>query len=253
MVSRAAISTRDRLYTTVYFDGGFLVNSRLPGIVNAMAMQNSLAQPVRPRNARATRAAILDAARACFTQRAYEHVGVRDIAKRAGVNGALVIRYFGSKRQLFSAAMTGRFAFDHIVGGRPPDSERIVRMVLKSRRSGRVDAVLAVVRSAADPEAGAILKKNLEEEFIKPFAAALPGKESLQRAALITAYLLGLAIARDRAAHQCPGAQCRPPHGAGRPGNSIVYRRLRSSLAQQRYPGPEPQTWGPVLNEIMKV
>lgn len=162
-----------------------------------MATQNSLAQPVRPRNARATRAAILDAARACFTQRAYEHVGVRDIAKRAGVNGALVIRYFGSKRQLFSAAMTGRFAFDHIVGGRPPDSKRIVRMVLKSRRSGRVDAVLAVVRSAADPEAGAILKKNLEEEFIKPFAAALPGTESLQRAALITAYLLGLAIARD--------------------------------------------------------
>jgi hypothetical protein len=54
-----------------------------------MAIRKDFAAATRPRNALATRAAILEAARACFTEAGYEHVGVRDVAARAGVNGAL--------------------------------------------------------------------------------------------------------------------------------------------------------------------
>jgi AcrR family transcriptional regulator len=152
----------------------------------------------RPRNAKATRAAILEAARACFTEGGYEHVGVREVAMRAGVNGALVIRYFGSKMKLFAEAMSRRFAFDLTTDACAPDAGRIAQAVLGSKeRGGRLDVVLALVRSAPDPQAAAILKKGLEEEFIKPLAASLRGPKTLQRAALITAYLLGLAIARD--------------------------------------------------------
>jgi AcrR family transcriptional regulator len=160
--------------------------------------RKQLARTGRPRNALATRAAILEAARACFTEAGYEHVGVRDVAARAGVNAALVIRYFGSKMQLFAQAFAGRFLLDQLSDGGPLDGERLARVVLKKEvYAARFDAVLAVVRSAPDPQAAAILKSCLEEEFIKPLAASLRGRHADRRAALITAYLLGLAIARD--------------------------------------------------------
>ena len=53
--------------------------------------------PPRGRNAAATRQAILDSARWCFSRDGYDQVGVRDIAARAGADPALVNRYFGSK------------------------------------------------------------------------------------------------------------------------------------------------------------
>lgn len=163
-----------------------------------MAIRKHLASAARPRNAQATRGAILEAARACFTEAGYEHVGIRDVAARAGVNGALVIRYFGSKMQLFAQAFAGRFLLDQLSNGGPLDGERIAQAVLKKEvYPGRFDVVSALVRSAPDPQAAAILKKGLEEEFIKPLAASLRGAQARQRAALITAYLLGLAIARD--------------------------------------------------------
>lgn len=154
---------------------------------------------IRPRNAPATRAAILEAARACFTEGGYEHVGVRDVAARAGVNGALVIRYFGSKMRLFEQAFAGRFSLDYISNGGRLNGEEIARVVLKKEvyAAARFNAVLALVRSAPDPQAGAILKTLLEDEFIEPLAALLRGPKARERAGLITAYLFGLVIVRD--------------------------------------------------------
>lgn len=48
-----------------------------------------------------TRDAILESARHAFLAHGYDHVGVRDIGAEAGVNCALVNRYFGSKLGLF--------------------------------------------------------------------------------------------------------------------------------------------------------
>jgi AcrR family transcriptional regulator len=52
-----------------------------------------------------TRGAILDAARTAFAARGYDAVSVRSVARDAGVDAALVHRFFGSKEQLFVAAM----------------------------------------------------------------------------------------------------------------------------------------------------
>ena len=67
-----------------------------------------------PRNAGDTRARILAAARVRFSRDAYENVGTRDIAADAGVDAALVNRYFGSKEKLFDEAIEDAFAIkDH--------------------------------------------------------------------------------------------------------------------------------------------
>ena len=65
--------------------------------------------PVRTgRNAGDTRARILAAARVRFAMDAYENVGTRDIAADAGVDAALVNRYFGGKEKLFDEAKVAR-------------------------------------------------------------------------------------------------------------------------------------------------
>jgi AcrR family transcriptional regulator len=61
-----------------------------------------------------TEAAILTAARARFSRKGFEQVGVRDIADAAGVNAALVIRYFGSKEDLFEQAVTQEVDLDEL-------------------------------------------------------------------------------------------------------------------------------------------
>ncbi|MFF4713135.1 helix-turn-helix domain-containing protein [Streptomyces eurythermus] len=59
----------------------------------------------RRRDPEASRAAILEAARAAFAERGYAKTTVRDVARRAGVTHGLVLRHFTSKEQLFLAAV----------------------------------------------------------------------------------------------------------------------------------------------------
>src|SRR5882672_5243534 len=71
--------------------------------------------PPRRRNAAATRAAILASARRVFAQVGYDGVGVREIAKGAGVTAMLVNRYFGSKEQLFAEVVAETMATPRIL------------------------------------------------------------------------------------------------------------------------------------------
>src|SRR5690242_1523908 len=59
----------------------------------------------RKRDAEATRRAILDAAKIQFARSGYEGAFLRDIAADAGVDAALINRYFGGKEGLFAEAL----------------------------------------------------------------------------------------------------------------------------------------------------
>ena len=63
------------------------------------------AERTRKRDSAATRAAILQAARRRFASEPFEQVGVRNVASDAGVDAALIARYFGSKEDLFRAVV----------------------------------------------------------------------------------------------------------------------------------------------------
>ena len=60
----------------------------------------------RPRDAEASRQALLDAARLTFDELGYDRATTREIGERAGVDPALIARYFESKEGLFLAAIT---------------------------------------------------------------------------------------------------------------------------------------------------
>lgn len=59
----------------------------------------------RSRDSEGTRAALLRGARSAFDELGYELATTREIGERAGVDPALIARYFGSKEGLFLASI----------------------------------------------------------------------------------------------------------------------------------------------------
>jgi AcrR family transcriptional regulator len=152
----------------------------------------------RGRNAAATRLAILEAAKTCFMHDGYEQVGVRDIAARAGVDPALVNRYFGSKEGLFSEAVASKFDLRHLLDGdRATLGERLARYVLQKKSDGAdYDPLVALLRSSSSDVCSGMLRNAIVQGFVRPLAARLEGPDALSRAELVGSTLLGLLVHR---------------------------------------------------------
>jgi AcrR family transcriptional regulator len=152
----------------------------------------------RYRNATATRQAILEAAKSCFMDGGYEQVGVRDIAARAGVDPALVNRYFGSKEGLFSEAVASKFDLSHLLDGdRATLGERLARYVLQKKSTGtNYDPLVALLRSSSSDVCSGMLRHAILEGFVRPLAARLEGPDAMSRAELVGSTLLGLLVHR---------------------------------------------------------
>jgi AcrR family transcriptional regulator len=158
------------------------------------------AQPkTRPRDATATKQALLEAAQALFAERGFDRVGVRDIAEVVGVNPALVNRYFGSKEQLFAETVSERFDITPLLTrARFTFGETLVRYVLAEKDDQhRLNSVMALLVSVANDHAQTHLRQQLQQHFIAPLGAWLGGKNAELRASLIASELLGLVMLRD--------------------------------------------------------
>src|ERR1700688_2819705 len=84
-------------------------------MTSAATLSLGRVQP-RRRNAEATRAAILEAAKAQFARSGYDLTSLRDIAADAGADVALIKRYFGGKESLFTEALKASFRPDFLEG-----------------------------------------------------------------------------------------------------------------------------------------
>lgn len=152
----------------------------------------------RKRSAPATRQAILEAARLCFTQEGYDQVGVREIAARAGVDPALINRYFGSKEGLFTEAIGSKFDLRQIAGDDLGSlGETMLRYILKKQGSGGHDPLTALLRSHSSDIARDKLRSAMVQGFVEPLAARLPGPSARERAELIGSTLLGILVYRS--------------------------------------------------------
>jgi AcrR family transcriptional regulator len=148
------------------------------------------------RDAAATKARLLDAARELFLGHGYSAVGLREVAAQAGVDVTLVRRYFGSKQQLFTAATVVsenveeiQNAADDAVG------ERMIANVLAARRD--VDAPLfALLRSSGDPSVVARLNSQLDAGITRNLAKRITADRARIRADMVTALLLGIGVQR---------------------------------------------------------
>lgn len=148
----------------------------------------------RKRDSSATRAAIRTAARELFAERGYERATVRDIAARAGVNQALLFRYFGSKDDLFRAVMTDR---GRSVPASGPAETLLSRLLERALEESAADWLQAALRSSGHDEAASVIRRELGEEYIRALAPLTDADDGELRADLLLAWLLGIGLVRS--------------------------------------------------------
>jgi len=150
-----------------------------------------------PRSA-GTRRAILGAARTTFAARGYEQTTIRAVAARAGVDASMVMRYFGSKAGLFTAAATAELQVPDLRA--VPDRERgelLVRVFVdRWEDDARDDELILLLRTAVTSEAVAAQLQATVGRLITGPIAALGEDDAAGRGAFIAAQLLGLALCR---------------------------------------------------------
>ncbi len=150
-----------------------------------------------------TRERIIGAARSLFADLGFDGTTIRGVAARAEVDPALVHHWFGSKQQLFVAAMELPVDLEadvpRVVDG-PPDElgTRIARFVLDLwELPGTRPLLLGMVRSATtDAVAARMLRGMLEEGPFAAITGATERPDADLRANLVGSQLIGLAMAR---------------------------------------------------------
>ena len=158
--------------------------------------------PGRPADGGDRRTAILSAAREQFAATGYAAASVRGIARQAGVDPALVHHYFGTKEQVFVAAMQLPFQpgemLPQVLAGDPDGlGERLVRLFLGAWDSPEFRApMLGMLRSAMTGEQGAaMLREFVGTALIGRVAEALGPVDPLRVQAAV-AQMVGVMILR---------------------------------------------------------
>jgi AcrR family transcriptional regulator len=168
--------------------------------ISAVAAPDSEPAPpaARRRNdAQASRRALLEAAAALFDERGYQGATVRDIGERAGVDAALIARYFGSKEGLYLAALEET--------ERPPlpsDPAAVFAKFLgKSEDNGSNNPIcLAMVSPSLNPALRDQVGALMAHRVIGPLSQQLADdgvEQARLRAELLVAIALGTTLTRS--------------------------------------------------------
>ncbi len=147
-----------------------------------------------------TKEAILSAARAQFAEHGYGATTVRSVAAAASVNPALIHHHFGTKEQLFLAALQLPINPADVIadllatGPRADVPDRLVRFFISAWRDPVTgQALQAVLRRAMNDNDSATLLRNLAENVLLAQAAAALGVPKLNMAVAMS-HLIGLAV-----------------------------------------------------------
>ena len=151
-----------------------------------------------------TRERILATAREAFADAGFEATSVRSIASRAGVDQALVHRYFGTKKRLFLATLDVPFDPGEVLApvrwAAPQErGEVLVRTLLELWDSEAEPVVLSVVRTLMTTADGADLVRGFLEELTLVHLRGLvdsPVGSAPLRVSLVASQMAGLLMAR---------------------------------------------------------
>lgn len=152
-----------------------------------------------------TKAEILAAARRLFAEGGFESVSMRRIASEAEVDPSLIHHYFGSKDDLFLAAIElpldpgPEVAAVLKAGGVEGAGERLMHAFVSIWDGPHQDKLLAVVRtSLSKPAMSFVLRQLFEHRIVKTVESVL-GDEVDRipvRASFIASQVFGLVVAR---------------------------------------------------------
>jgi len=143
---------------------------------------------------------MLIAARRLFARDSYENVGVRDIAREVGVDPALVIRYFGSKEELFREILHSGKASSLLEGVSAQElPARLVSLIVEQEddcdeANAKLERILIILRSASSSQASAIVHEATDKIIVEPIASLLGAPDARLRACLALMILSGSGI-----------------------------------------------------------
>ena len=150
-----------------------------------------MTEPPRRRDAAASRAALLQAGQDLFADRGFDATTVRDVGERAGVDPALIARYFGSKTGLYLACLHAE------KGDAVPDDlltpGRVAELLERVDARGAGPVLRTALQAHDDPDVQAAVVAELRARLVAPLAARL-GDDL--RAEVLVAAFSGVALAR---------------------------------------------------------
>jgi len=157
----------------------------------------------RRSGAQSTRTLILASARKLFSEQGYDAASLRQIARHAGVDAAMVHHFFQNKEELFAACVKlpadpREVLADVMVIPLAGRGAAIVRTLLTFWDSPVQPALLALLRGVVSSRAqAALLREVLSKRIIGAALADLPddGTAGL-RASLVASQLIGLMVSR---------------------------------------------------------
>jgi len=151
----------------------------------------------RRRDAGDTRDRLLQAAAELFAERGFDRATVRDIGERAGVDPALIARYFGGKTELYIETLRART--DHAPGDLL-DHDRLAQLIERAARQHPGPILQAAVRVHDDAKAQAAAIAELRSRLIEPLYERFVAEGRTQprlRAEVIVAAFTGISLARS--------------------------------------------------------
>lgn len=149
-----------------------------------------------------SRARIVTAAEREFSARGYDATSLRAVARRAGVDAALVHHYFDDKADLFAEVIAAPLRPDRAIkavlaGPREDIGVNIVRFLLEEFEKPAVRARgTALIRSVVGTDGTNLLRDFLVREVFRRIAAALDTPDADLRATLAASQIVGIMLTR---------------------------------------------------------
>lgn len=149
-----------------------------------------------------TRATVLAAARDSFAAAGFAGTTVRGVAAAAGVDAALVHHYFGTKHELFLAAVElpvdPRTRLAPVVAGGPDGAgTRLLRAFLGAWDDPELQpGLVAAARTVVAPGGDRLLRNAFIPAILAPTLGQLMPDRQDDRLALVVSQVLGLVLAR---------------------------------------------------------
>lgn len=166
-----------------------------PGEPPSSAAPDGGTAPAPRRDAEASRAAILRAARYLLARHAHADITLKAVADRAGVSAPLILKYFGNKDALFARVMSFESDADALLDAPLEELGRhMVRHLLEGQTQRGADPVLRIVFAPLQGEQGDILRANFRAQVSERLAGRLGGPDAGLRAELAVSTLLGLGV-----------------------------------------------------------
>ncbi len=153
----------------------------------------------RRRDAEATRAAILEAAKVHFARSGYDRAALRDIAAGASCDVALIKRYFGGKEALFTEALKASFHPDRLGTWDRTTFARDVAIEMADNAhvdEANTQSFQFLLRTATSPTTAPLLNVAIQERFLAPIRDWLGDADADARARVLAAIYIGLLVER---------------------------------------------------------